>query len=234
MGGGEPSSGGGAGLETSTLPGAFADTGAAGATRSSVGLASAALPAPTLTGVTGFTAGFASPTLGSVFDTSFVTAFGTGLTGVLRAVLTATFFVTDTGALTGVLGAAFATPAFTGVFAAGALGTTGFDLLGEADFIESLTDLAAGFAVDETGFATEGLATDLFGLPTTTLLGLPTGFAEDLLKAAFTTGLLALGDLAEDLATGLATFAAGFFATGLTAAFGLGFAAARDVFLPTC
>jgi hypothetical protein len=164
--------------------------------------------------VTGFTAGFASTTLGSVFDTPFVTAFGTGLTGVLSA--------------------AFATPAFTGVFAADALGTTGFDLLGEADFIESLTDLATGFAVDETGFATEGLATDLFGLPTTTLLGLLTGFAEDLLKAAFTTGLLALGDLAEDLATGLATFAAGFFATGLTAAFGLGFAAARDVFLPTC
>ncbi|MCX7221651.1 MAG: hypothetical protein NTW89_01730 [Burkholderiales bacterium] len=107
-------------------------------------------------------------------------------------------------------------------------------MLGEADFIESLTDLAAGFAVCETGFATEGFAADLFGLPAAALLDLATGFAEDLVAAAFTAGLLALVGLADDFATGLATFATGFFATGLTAAFGLGFAAARDVFLPTC
>jgi hypothetical protein len=172
--------------------------------------------------VTGFTAGFASAALGSVFEVSFATALATGLTGVL------------TGALTGGFDAAFATPALTGVLAAEALGTTGFDLLGEADFIESLTDLAAGFAVFETGFATEGLATDLFGLPTAALLDLATGFAEDLVAAALTAGLLALGDLADDFGTGLATFATGFFTKGLTAAFGFGFAAARDVFLPTC
>jgi hypothetical protein len=175
-----------------------------------------------LTGVTGLTAGFVSAALGSVFDVSFGAAFATGLTGVL------------TGALTGGFGAAFATPALTGVLAAEDLGTTGFDLLGEADFIESLTDLAAGFAVCETGFATEGLAADLFGLPTAALIDLATGFAEGLVTAALTAGLLALGDLAGDFAAGLATFATGFFATGLTAAFGLGFAAARDVFLPTC
>jgi hypothetical protein len=105
------------------------------------------------------------------------------------------------------------------------LGATGFDLLGEADFIESLTDLAAGFAVFETGFAAEGLAAGLFGLVAVPLLGLATGFA---------TGLLALGDLADDFGTGFAALAAGFFAAGLTAALGLGFAAASDVFLPTC
>jgi hypothetical protein len=171
-----------------------------------------------LTGATGFTAGFASAALGSVFDVSFATAFAMGLTGVL----------------TGGFGAAFATPALTGVLVAEALGTTGFALLGEADFIESLTDLAAGFAIFETGFATEGLATDLIGLPTAPLLDLDAGFAGDLVTAAFTAGLLALGDLADDFATGLATFATGFLATGLTAAFGLGFAAANDVFLPTC
>jgi hypothetical protein len=157
-----------------------------------------------------------------------------GLTGVLTAVFTGAFFAMGTGVLTGGFGAAFATPALTGVLAAEALGTTGFDLLGEADFIESLTDLPAGFAVFETGFATEGLAADLIGLPTTALLDLATGFAEDLVAAALTAGLLALGDLADDFATGLATFATGFFAIGLTAAFGLGFAAANDVFLSTC
>jgi hypothetical protein len=172
--------------------------------------------------VTGFTAGFASAAFRSVFDVSFETAFATGLTGVL------------TGVLTGGFGAAFTTPALTGVLTAKALGTTGFDLLGDADFIESLTDLAAGFAVCETGFATEGLATDLFGLPTAALLDLATGFVEDLVTAALTAGLLALGDLADDFATGLATFATGFFTKGLTTAFGFGFAAARDVFLPTC
>jgi hypothetical protein len=182
-------------------------------------LATAVLPAA------GFAAGFASTTFGSTFGESFATAFATGLTGVFTAAAFATGAGVLAGVLAGALGAAFATPAFTGVLAAGALGATGFDLLGEADFIESLTDLAAGFAVFETGFAAEGLAAGLFGLVAVPLLGLATGFA---------TGLLALGDLADDFGTGFAALAAGFFAAGLTAALGLGFAAASDVFLPTC
>jgi hypothetical protein len=201
------------------LPGALADTGAAGATRSGTGFTTEALP------TAGFAAGFASTTFGSTLGESFATAFATGLTGVLTAAVFATGVGVLAGVLAGALGAAFATTAFTGVLAAGALGATRFDLLGEADFIESLTDLAAGFAVFETGFAAEGLAAGLFGLAGMPLLGLAKGLAN---------GLLALGDLADDLGTGLAALAAGFLAAGLTAAFGFGFAAARDIFLPTC
>ena len=95
-------------------------------------------------------------------------------------------------------------------------------------------DLAAGFAVFETGLATGGLATGLFDLPEMVLLGLATGFAEGLLAAALTAGLFVFVGFAGTLGAGLATFAIGFFVAGLTAALGLGFAAARDVFLPTC